>query len=75
MQTVAPRPRRDWAAPCLHRRSDQPRTCLKDEPLVKHAVHYGFDLWGQKVADFCRQVIELYSTNFLTSEHSYLISR
>ena len=42
---------------------------------MKHAVHYGFDLWGQKVADFCRQVIELYSTNFLTSKHSYLINR
>ena len=39
-------------------RSDQPRACLKDEPLEEHAVHYGFDLWGQQVADFCRQVIQ-----------------
>ena len=39
-------------------RSDQPRACLKDEPLEEQAVHYGFDLWGQQVADFCRQVIQ-----------------
>ncbi len=39
-------------------RSDQPRACLKDEPAADDAVHYGFDLWGQQVADFCREVID-----------------
>ena len=39
-------------------RSDQPRARLKDEPVSADAVHYGFDLWGQQVADFCRQVID-----------------
>ena len=39
-------------------RSDQPRARLKDEPIAADAVHYGFDLWGQQVADFSRQVIE-----------------
>ena len=34
-------------------RSDQPRARLKDEPDSADAVHYGFDLWGQQVADFC----------------------
>ncbi|MDC3185750.1 alpha/beta fold hydrolase [bacterium] len=38
-------------------RSDQPRARLKDEPVSADAVHYGFDLWGQQVADFCREVI------------------
>ncbi len=38
-------------------RSDQPRARLKDEPKEPGAVHYGFDLWGQQVADFCRYVI------------------
>jgi len=38
-------------------RSDQPRARLKDEPEQPDAVHYGFDLWGQQVADFCREVI------------------
>ena len=38
-------------------RSDQPRSRLKDEPFTSDAVHYGFDLWGQQVADFCREVI------------------
>ena len=37
--------------------SDQPRARLKDEPEQTDAVHYGFELWGQQVADFCRQVI------------------
>ena len=37
--------------------SDQPRARLKDEPVTDDAVHYGFDLWGQQVADFCREVI------------------
>ena len=39
-------------------RSDQPRARLKQEPLDDSAVHYGFDLWGQQVADFCREVID-----------------
>ena len=39
-------------------RSDQPRARLKDEPMEGDAVHYGFDLWGQQVADFCRAVIQ-----------------
>ena len=38
-------------------RSDQPRARLKQEPPDATAVHYGFDLWGQQVADFCREVI------------------
>ncbi|RPF83467.1 MAG: alpha/beta fold hydrolase, partial [Synechococcus sp. TMED20] len=38
-------------------RSDQPRARLKDEPNEPGAVHYGFDLWGQQVADFCKEVI------------------
>ena len=39
-------------------RSDQPQARLKDEPVTTDAVHYGFDLWGQQVADFCREVID-----------------
>ncbi|WP_028953353.1 alpha/beta fold hydrolase [Synechococcus sp. CC9616] len=39
-------------------RSDQPRARLKDEAIEPGAVHYGFDLWGQQVADFCKEVIE-----------------
>ena len=39
-------------------RSDQPRARLKDEPEQPDAVHYGFDLWGQQVADFCRQIVD-----------------
>ena len=39
-------------------RSDQPRARLKDEQDSAACVHYGFDLWGQQVADFCRQVID-----------------
>ena len=38
-------------------RSDQPRARLKDEPVKTDAVHYGFDLWGQQVADFCYEVV------------------
>ena len=38
--------------------SDQPRARLKDEPEQDGSVHYGFDLWGQQVADFCREVID-----------------
>jgi pimeloyl-ACP methyl ester carboxylesterase len=39
-------------------RSDQPRARLKQEPPDQTAVHYGFDLWGQQVADFCREMID-----------------
>ncbi|AII42115.1 hypothetical protein KR100_01665 [Synechococcus sp. KORDI-100] len=39
-------------------RSDQPRARLKDEPNTAGSVHYSFDLWGQQVADFCREVIQ-----------------
>ena len=39
-------------------RSDQPRARLKQEPPDATAVHYGFDLWGQQVADFCLEVID-----------------
>ena len=39
-------------------RSDQPRARLKDEPVSADAVHYGFDLWGQQVADFCTAVVQ-----------------
>ena len=39
-------------------RSDQPRARLKDEPTADDAVHYGFDLWGQQVADFCDVVVQ-----------------
>ena len=38
-------------------RSDQPRASLKDEAEHEGSVQYGFDLWGQQVADFCREVI------------------
>ncbi|WP_186572162.1 alpha/beta fold hydrolase [Synechococcus sp. PROS-U-1] len=38
--------------------SDQPRARLKDEPAADDAVHYGFDLWGQQVADFCDAVVQ-----------------
>ena len=40
-------------------RSDQPKARLKDEPEQPDAVQYCFDLWGQQVADFCRQVIDM----------------
>ena len=39
-------------------RSDQPRARLKDEPVAADAVDYGFDLWGQQVADFCDAVVQ-----------------
>ena len=39
-------------------RSDQPQARLRDEPASADAVHYGFDLWGHQVADFCREVID-----------------
>ena len=29
-----------------------------DEPDQGDAVHYSFDLWGQQVADFCREIIQ-----------------
>ena len=38
--------------------SDQPQAHLKDEEESAESVHYGFDLWGQQVADFCREVID-----------------
>jgi pimeloyl-ACP methyl ester carboxylesterase len=37
--------------------SDQPRARLKDEAEQEGSVHYSFDLWGQQVAEFCREVI------------------
>ncbi len=39
-------------------RSDQPQARLKDEPVSMDHVHYGFDLWGQQVADFCDEVVQ-----------------
>ena len=39
--------------------SDQPRARLKDEQEFAGSVHYGFDLWGQQVADFCREIINV----------------
>ena len=39
-------------------RSDQPQARLQDEPASADAVHYGFDLWGQQVADFCDAVVQ-----------------
>jgi pimeloyl-ACP methyl ester carboxylesterase len=39
-------------------RSDQPQARLKDEAVTADAVHYGFDLWGQQVADFCDAVVQ-----------------
>ena len=38
--------------------SDQPRARLVHEPEQDGSVHYGFDLWGRQVADFCRQMIQ-----------------
>jgi len=38
--------------------SDQPRARLKDEQQIPNSVHYGFDLWGEQVAAFCREVID-----------------
>ena len=38
--------------------SDQPQARLKDEPCMEGSVQYGFDLWGQQVADFCCEVID-----------------
>ena len=37
-------------------RSDQPRARLKMNE--SECVRYGFDLWGQQVADFCCEVID-----------------
>ena len=39
-------------------RSDQPRARLNDEPHTPDCIHYGFDLWGQQVADFCSDVVD-----------------
>ena len=44
--------------------SSQPQALLAGEsdpdqpPLRSSALHYGFDLWGQQVADFCQQVVQ-----------------
>ena len=38
--------------------SDQPRARLKDEQEIAGSIHYSFDLWGQQIADFCREVID-----------------
>ena len=38
--------------------SEQPKARLKDEPDLSDSVIYGFDLWGQQVAEFCRDVIK-----------------
>ena len=38
--------------------SDQPKARLRDEKEMTGSVHYGFDLWGQQVADFCHEVIK-----------------
>jgi len=38
--------------------SDQPKARLKDEQETADSVHYGFDLWGKQVADFCHEVID-----------------
>ena len=43
--------------------SSQPQALLAGEsdptqvPSSSSALHYGFDLWGQQVADFCQQVV------------------
>ena len=37
--------------------SDQPKARLSNEPVSPDAVHYGFDLWGRQVADFCDAVV------------------
>ena len=37
--------------------SDQPRARLKDEQPSQDSIHYCFDLWGRRAADFCRDVI------------------
>ena len=39
-------------------RSDKPRACLRDEPPEEDSVRYGFDLWGQQVAEFCQEKIQ-----------------
>ena len=41
-------------------RSSQPRALLKGEPAAPDhkALHYSFDLWGEQVASFCRDVVQ-----------------
>ena len=39
--------------------SSKPMSCLADEGLVPGGVRYGFDLWGEQIQDFCREVIGL----------------
>ena len=41
-------------------RSSQPQALLKGEPFTtatQDGLHYSFDLWGEQVASFCRQVV------------------
>ena len=38
--------------------SDQPVADLPNDYPSKDGVIYGFDLWGQQVADFCQQVVQ-----------------
>ena len=41
-------------------RSSQPQALLKGEPsttATQDGLHYSFDLWGEQVASFCRQVV------------------
>jgi pimeloyl-ACP methyl ester carboxylesterase len=37
--------------------SSKPISCLAGEPPMPGAVRYGFDLWGEQLADFCQEVI------------------
>lgn len=39
-------------------RSDQPKARLRSEPESSDAVHYGFELWAEQVATFCREIID-----------------
>ena len=41
--------------------SSQPRALLQNDAQVVHqdgALRYSFDLWGEQVADFCREVVQ-----------------
>lgn len=39
-------------------RSSQPKARLKSEPVTSESVHYGFDLWGGQVRDFCTDIVD-----------------
>ena len=39
-------------------RSSQPKARLKSEPITCDSVHYGFDLWGGQVRDFCTDMVD-----------------